>query len=52
VRTLPSVIAAGLIALGGVWVLNNVDVSSIRLPSFLQTTSVAEPTDRVTVDRR
>jgi hypothetical protein len=52
VRTLPSVITAGLIALGGVWVLNNVDVSSVRLPSFLQTTSVAEPTDRVTVDRR
>jgi hypothetical protein len=33
VRTLPSVMIAGLIALGGLWVLNNV-----QLPSFLQTT--------------
>jgi hypothetical protein len=52
VRTLPTMIVAGLIALGGVWVLNNVDLSSLRLPSFLQTSSVEGPTDRVTVDRR
>jgi hypothetical protein len=37
----------GLIALGGAWVLNNVD-----LPSFFQTSSVEGPTDRVPVDRR
>ena len=36
VKTLPSVALAGLIALGGVWVLNNLDLSSVRLPSFLQ----------------
>jgi hypothetical protein len=52
VRTLPSVIVAGLIALGGVWVLNNADLSSMRLPSFFQTSSVEGPTDRVPVDRR
>ena len=52
VRTLPTMIVAGLIALGGVWVLNNVDLSSLRLPSFLQTSSVEGTTDRVTVDRR
>jgi hypothetical protein len=52
VRTLPSVIVAGLIALGGVWVLNNVDLSSMRVPSFFQTSSVEGPTDRVPVDRR
>ena len=52
VRTLPSVIVAGLIALGGVWVLNNVDPSSMRLPSFFQTSSIEGPTDRVPVDRR
>ena len=46
VRTLPSVIVAGLIALGGLWVLNNVD------GSFLQTSSVDGPVDRVPVDRR
>ena len=52
VRTLPSVIVAGLIALGGVWVLNNMDPSSMRLPSFFQTSSIDGPTDRVPVDHR
>lgn len=40
VNTLPSVLVAGAIALGGVWVLNNLDGSTIRLPaslSWLQT---------------
>lgn len=32
VTTLPSVIIAGLIALGGLWVLNNVDAAAIRWP--------------------
>jgi hypothetical protein len=40
VRTLPSVMIAGLVALGGLWVLNNVDLSNVRLPAFLQTTSI------------
>jgi hypothetical protein len=39
VKTLPSVVLAGLIALGGVWVLNNLDLSSVHLPSFLQLSS-------------
>jgi hypothetical protein len=39
VRTLPSVMMAGLIALGGVWVLNNVDLSAVHLPVMFQTTS-------------
>jgi hypothetical protein len=52
VRTLPSVIVAGLIALGGVWVINNVDPSSMHLPSFFQTSSIDGPTDQAPVDRR
>ena len=32
VRTLPSILLGGLIALGGVWILNNVDLSSLRIP--------------------
>jgi hypothetical protein len=40
VRTLPSVMIAGLVALGGLWVLNNVDFNDVRLPAFLQTTSL------------
>lgn len=39
VKTLPNVVLAGLIALGGVWVLNNLDLSQVRLPSFLQLSS-------------
>ena len=40
VRTLPSVLIAGIVALAGLWVLNNVDFSHVRLPAFLQTTSL------------
>jgi len=36
VKTLPRILIAGLIALGGIWLLNNFDPSSIRLPSALQ----------------
>lgn len=32
VKTLPSVLMAGLIALGGIWVLNKVDLSGVKLP--------------------
>jgi hypothetical protein len=40
VKTLPSAMIAGLIAPGGVWVLNNVDLSSVALPDFLRTTAL------------
>jgi hypothetical protein len=39
VRTLPRVMVAGLIALGGVWLLNNLDLSRVA-PAFLQTSLV------------
>ena len=40
VKTLPSVLIAGAIALGGIWVLNKVDQINLpRLPSFLQLSS-------------
>jgi hypothetical protein len=39
VRMIPSVILAGLIALGGLWLLNNLDLSSVRLPTSLQVSS-------------
>lgn len=35
VRTLPSVMIAGLVALSGLWVLNNVDFSRVPVPTFL-----------------
>jgi hypothetical protein len=36
VRTLPSVVLAGLIALAGVWVLNTLDLSALSLPRSWQ----------------
>jgi hypothetical protein len=42
VNTLPSVLVAGVIAVGGVWLLNNLDGSSIRLPASLSWLQTAE----------
>ena len=39
VRTLPQVVVAGLIAMGGVWLINNVDLSSLRMPTAFSTGS-------------
>jgi H+/Cl- antiporter ClcA len=36
VRTLPAIAIAGAIALGGTWLLNNMDLSSIQLPRWAQ----------------
>ncbi len=36
VRTLPHVMLAGVIALGGVWVINHLDNSLVRMPTWLQ----------------
>ena len=39
VRTLPKVVIAGLIAMGGVWLINNLDLSSMRIPTAFSTPS-------------
>jgi hypothetical protein len=39
VKTLPRVVLAGLIALGGVWFLNNFDPSSVRVPTAFKLSS-------------
>ena len=52
VRTLPSVLVAGLIALGGVWVLNNVNLSSVQWPWFMQSTSTSTNAPSVAADKR
>jgi hypothetical protein len=36
VRTLPSVLIAGVIAMSGIWVINNLDLSRIALPASWQ----------------
>jgi hypothetical protein len=35
VRTLPHVMLAGVIALGGVWLINHLDNSLVRMPTWL-----------------
>jgi hypothetical protein len=44
VRTLPSVVLAGLIAVGGVWVMNHLDNTPLRLPLAWQLSSPANDT--------
>ena len=43
VRTLPHVMLAGIIALGGVWVINHLDNSLVRMPNWLQASDQTSP---------
>jgi hypothetical protein len=43
VRTLPHVMLAGIIAVGGVWVINHLDNSLVRMPTWLQATDQSSP---------
>jgi hypothetical protein len=43
VRTLPPVMLAGVIALGGVWLVNHLDNSSLRMPTWLQASQQSPP---------
>jgi hypothetical protein len=36
VQTLPPIFMAGVIALGGVWLVNHLDNSSLRIPTWMQ----------------
>jgi hypothetical protein len=43
VQTLPHVFLAGVIALGGVWLVNHLDNSSLRMPSWMQASEQTNP---------
>jgi hypothetical protein len=44
VQTLPQVLMAGIIALGGVWLVNHLDNSALQIPSWMQAqTSQSNP---------
>jgi len=43
VQTLPSVFLAGVIALGGVWLVNHLDNSLVRMPSWMQASEQTSP---------
>jgi hypothetical protein len=46
VRTLPHVMLAGIIALGGVWVVNHLDNSLVRMPTWLQASEQGNSTEK------
>jgi hypothetical protein len=43
VRTLPHVMLAGVIALGGVWLMNHLDNEMVRMPTWLQASDQTAP---------
>jgi hypothetical protein len=45
VRTLPHVMLAGVIALGGAWLINHLDNSLVRMPTWLQASEQSSPPD-------
>ncbi len=46
VHTLPSVLLAGVIALAGVWIVNHLDNSLLRIPAFQVGQQTPPPGDR------
>jgi hypothetical protein len=46
VRTLPHVMLAGVIALGGIWLINHLDNSLVRMPTWLQASEQTAPPER------
>jgi hypothetical protein len=45
VRTLPHVMLAGVIALGGVWLINHLDNSLVRIPAWMQASDQTAPAE-------
>ena len=43
VRTLPHVMLAGIIALGGAWLINHLDNSLVHMPTWLQASQQNSP---------
>src|SRR6266513_5305718 len=46
VQTLPHVFLAGVIALGGVWLVNHLDNSSLQMPTWLQASDQSNATEK------
>lgn len=45
VRTLPHVMLAGVIALGGVWLINHLDNSLVHIPTWMQASDQSSPAE-------
>ena len=52
VRTLPHVMLAGIIALGGVWVINHLDNSLVHMPTWLQASDQTAPPENKPENRQ
>jgi hypothetical protein len=46
VRTLPHVLLAGVIALGGAWLVNHLDNSFVHMPTWLQASEQSSPPEK------
>jgi hypothetical protein len=51
VATLPTILLAGLVALGGLWAVNNVNLSSIALPTIFSSPEGSQQASRDNVEQ-
>jgi hypothetical protein len=51
VSTLPTIFLAGIVALGGLWVVSNVNLSAITLPTFFSSQDNSQHAARTNADK-
>jgi hypothetical protein len=51
VSTLPAVLLAGLVALGGLWAVNNVNLSAITIPTFFSSQDNSQQASRANPEK-
>jgi hypothetical protein len=51
VSTLPAILLAGLVALGGLWAVNNVNLSAITIPTFFSSQDNSQQASRASPEK-
>lgn len=51
VSTLPAILLAGLVALGGLWAVNNVNLSAITIPTFFSSQDNSQHASRPNTEK-
>jgi hypothetical protein len=51
VSTLPAILLAGLVALGGLWAVNNVNLSAITIPTFFSSQDNSQHASRPSTEK-
>jgi hypothetical protein len=51
VATLPAILLAGLVALGGLWAVNNVNLSSVTIPTIFSSQDSSQHASRGSADK-